>query len=173
MNSYLVMDEHHWTVYVLEILNPGICPERPKQRMYGVLPNKWNLHTNILYPNYFKNVPFLKSSFSNPFFFGVFLLFSFRGESNGMQSLIQHCTDLNETKWLNESWMQTVVMQPLQVGCMTALEWLSPSVLLMRNRWKTQNNVLRLEGTWSVCCIYMCSGWFCKQLMNSETGWPW
>lgn len=56
------------------------------------------------------------------FFFFFFKLFSFHAESNGMQSLIQHCPDLNETKWINESWIHTVVMQPLQVGCMTAVE---------------------------------------------------
>lgn len=37
-------------------------------------------------------------------------------------SFIQHSPDLNETKWSNESWTHTVVMQPRQVGCMTAVE---------------------------------------------------
>lgn len=50
------------------------------------------------------------------FFFLLLLLFSFHAESNGMQSLIQHFPDLDETKWSNESWMHTVVMQPLQVA---------------------------------------------------------
>lgn len=65
-----------------------------------------------------------------------------------------------------------------QMLCNLSAAWLHDScgetvfLSLMGNRWQNEH-VVHLEGTWSVCGFYMCSGWFCKQVMNSLTGWPW
>lgn len=77
--------------------------------------NKTYVQT-FLYPNVFLEMYPFEILFS--FFL---LLLSFRAESNGTQSLVQHCPDLNKESGQMRAGC-TVVMQPLQIDCMTAVE---------------------------------------------------
>lgn len=145
------MDEHHWTVTYWKCLMLAYCPET--ETMSKCMEQ--HLCTNMFVPKCFQKCIILKSSF------WVFLFF-LKWQHAVPQSAPSPSERDKAVKWELDT----------RSCYATSPGWLHDSCGVIAFLSFTDATGGK-HKTWSVCCIYMCSGWFCKQLMNSETGWPW
>lgn len=151
------MDEHHWTVTYWKCLMLAYCPET--QTMSECMA-QYQM-SNPLYKHVCTQM-FLKMHHFEIQFFGFFFFFFKVATYSPSISTV--------AIWARQSGRMRAGYTPLLCNLSRLVAWQLWSDCLPQFYWCVTGGK---HKTWRVCCIYMCSGWFCKQLMNSETGWPW